>query len=110
MPLYQDAADASKLKPADASAQATGAVIGIALNGASDGQPVDYVFRDDDFDPGGTCVLGQTYVVSATAGAIALEADILTGEYLSPVGVGNASGNLTFDLTNATYWHGAAHA
>lgn len=80
-PVYKDTADSNKLKLADANASAATAVVeGIALNGASAGQPVQFVYQDDSFTPGGTLVVGETYALSATAGSLCPLADLTTGD------------------------------
>jgi hypothetical protein len=74
--LYIDATtNTLKLAQADGTA-AEAAAVGIAVNGASSGQPVIY-------QTGGDLALGTgtnavVYVVSATAGGIAPNADITT--------------------------------
>jgi hypothetical protein len=81
-PLYIDTANSNVLKLADANASAlTATVCGIALHGASSGQPLKYVYEDSTFTPGATLTVGQTYAVSATAGGIAPIADLTTGDY-----------------------------
>src|SRR2546430_2343743 len=76
--IYKDATDSKKLKLSDANlSAATAAVDGIALNAASSGQPVSYVFQDDAFTPGATLVVGETYVLSGTAGALCPVADLV---------------------------------
>lgn len=80
-PIYIDTADMNKLKLADANASAATAVVaGIALHGASAGQPLKYVVEDASFTPGATLTVGQVYVLSATAGGIAPVADLTTGD------------------------------
>ena len=71
-PLYADPTDSSKLKPADSDASvATATVVGIALNNASAGQPVNYVTQDPDFTTGAAgMAVGIAYALSPTAGAI----------------------------------------
>ena len=87
MALYSDTSDSNKLKAADANASATTAkVVGIALHGASSGQPLKYVVEDDDFTPGATLSLSAAaddgvYVLSGTAGGIAPIADLASGWY-----------------------------
>lgn len=93
MALYQDANDSKKLKPADAGSIAEAAVVGFALNGASSGQPVEYVSADDNLDIGATLVVGTVYVLS-DAGAIAPAADLANPDYVTVVGVGNSDTNL----------------
>lgn len=79
-PLYKDATDSSKLKPADADASlATANVVGIALNNAAAGQPVNYVTEDSDFQTGAAGMdIGAAYALGPGAGTIELVADIAT--------------------------------
>jgi|GEM_PF-484333 len=87
-PVYLDTADVDaknrpKAKLADANASATtAAVAGIALNGAASGQPLRYVYEDDDFTHGLTTPpVGTVVAVSATAGALCPVGDLTTGDY-----------------------------
>lgn len=82
-PLYIDASDSNKLKPCDADASTAAAnCVGIALNGASSGQPITYVTEDDDFTPGATLTTGLAYIVGATtAGDINPATDVSSGWY-----------------------------
>lgn len=95
-PVYLDSTDGYSVKPADASALTTAAVVGIALNGGADGQPIEYVTRDAALDLGATLTIGAVYVLSATAGAICPEADILTGEFITIIGVADAADSINF--------------
>jgi hypothetical protein len=79
MVLYEDSAASFVLKGAASGAVNTSNVVGIALNGGGIGQPITYVVEDDDFTVGATVVIGTTYVLSATAGLIALDSDIVAG-------------------------------
>lgn len=80
VPVYLDPAD-SRLKPADANGAApANTVKGITVNGAAAGQFVNYVTDDPDFTPGGALTPGTAYALSATAGAIAPIADLVTGD------------------------------
>lgn len=82
-PVYLDSAT-GKYKLADNNLSAAAAnAIGIALNGCSDGQPIQVVYDDDDFTPGATLTLGTIYVLSATAGGIAPSADLASGNYMA---------------------------
>ena len=80
--LYSDPSDSGKLKLADADASDTAArVVGIALHGASSGQPLKYVIEDPDFTPGATLSLSAAaddgiYILGATAGSITPVGDI----------------------------------
>ncbi len=79
--VYEDLSDNNDFKLADADGTAAqGAVAGITLNGAADGQPVEIVISDTGFTPGGTLVDGTLYVLSGTAGAIAPVADLAAGD------------------------------
>jgi hypothetical protein len=92
-PVYKDAAAGKVLKLADANAsQATAQCVGIAMQDAASGQIVQYVYEDDDFTPGGTVVVGETYLVGATtAGDIAPVADAATGWYITHLGIGKSA-------------------
>lgn len=86
-PVYLDTAE-NKWKLADNNVSALlagSAGLGIALCGASDGQPIA-VHQGGDINIGATLTVGETYLVSATAGAIAPIADISTN-YVSVLGV-----------------------
>ncbi len=74
---------------ADADAAATAAAAGIAVNGASDGQPIDFV-KFGDINPGGTVVVGELYMVSTTGGGIAPIIDLATGDFPTLLGIGTA--------------------
>jgi hypothetical protein len=77
--VYLDTTD-MKLKLADANGTAAQArVVGIALHGASNNQPLTYVYDDDDYTPGATVVNGTLYVLSANPGMIAPAADLAAG-------------------------------
>jgi hypothetical protein len=86
-PVYADATASSKLKAADADVLATSKAVGIALHGASDGQPLQYA-------TGGTLTFnavlaaGQVYVASTNAGGIAPVADMGSGDFVTVLGIG----------------------
>lgn len=87
-PIYLDSADLDaqnrgKAKLADANASATtAAVVGLAANSASAGQPIRYIEEDSDYTHGLTsATAGDVVVLSATAGALCPAADIATGYY-----------------------------
>lgn len=85
--VYEDSTDSNKFKLADANASAaTANCAGIALHGASSGQPLEIDEEDDDFTPGFTLDLSVAadsgvYVLSATAGGIAPMDDLAAGMY-----------------------------
>lgn len=69
--LYVDTSNGNVLKLYDANVSSPVNVFaGIALNAASTGQPVDYVFSDPTFTFGGTVLQGDTIWGSPTAGGI----------------------------------------
>lgn len=108
MPVYLDSTDANSVKPADASAQASAVVVGIALNGGADGQPIEYCTEDTALNVGATLAVGAVYVASATAGGIAPEADIGSGEYVTVLGVAMTPSALNF--STGVQMRGPAHA
>lgn len=96
--LYRAAAT-GKLLPADADS-ATAEVrtpVGIALNGAADGQPVDYIY-EGDVNLGATLTVGEIYVQSDTAGGIMPEGDLEAGDYVTVLGVASAANNLKMKI------------
>lgn len=96
MPVYSDATDSGKIKPADADAEASAAVVGIALNAAGDGQPVTYALPGSVINWGATLTKNTYYVVSTTAGGVAPSADLASGDYISLCCVGNGTAQAEF--------------
>lgn len=91
--LYLDVVT-NTYKLASATAEDTAAFAGVALCGASAGQPVVMAKTDADLDLGNQLSVGEVYVVSATAGAIAPASDLVAGNFVSLVGISNASDSL----------------
>lgn len=87
--VYYDSADGlMKLAEADSATAAARVPYGIALNGASNGQPLK-VQRGGQIDIGATVVDGTVYVLSGTAaGGIAPAADLTAGWFTSVIGIG----------------------
>lgn len=85
--VYEDTSDSNKLKLADNDASSTTSnPVGIALHGAASGQPLTYVYEDDDFTPGGTLSLSAAadtavYCLSSTAGGICPFDDLGASDY-----------------------------
>lgn len=90
---YLDSTDSNKAKLCDANAVATSAFKGIALNDAADEQPLT-LWTSGNLGVGTVLTIGEVYVVSATAGKIAVIADLLSGEYVTLIGVGSTTSNL----------------
>lgn len=96
--LYKDSTDSSHLKLADADAsQATAQLVGIALHGSLDGQPLKFQV-EGDCNPGATVAVGTTYVVSGTAGGIAPIADLASSDYTSILGIATTTSNIEIQL------------
>lgn len=86
-PVYKDANDSDKWKPADADAsQATAEAEGIAANSAADEQPLAIVKRGR-LETGATTVKGTVYVLSGNAGGICPAADLASGDWTTILAV-----------------------
>lgn len=85
--VYLDSSD-SKYKLADnnSGTAALRSPIGIALNGASDGQPL-VVLEEGLITIGATMTAGVAYYLSDTPGGICPVADLATGEYSVILGI-----------------------
>lgn len=95
--VYKLAAD-GLIHPADANDSAKYKAVGIALNGASVNQPIDYVEKSNDLDIGATLTIGTVYVLSATAGGVAPAADLTTGDYAVILGVATAADSMRVNI------------
>jgi predicted transcriptional regulator len=93
--LYKSSSD-SKLYKADSNDTAAKAVVvGVALNAASAGQPVDYAEKDAALELGATTVtVGTVYVLSPTAGKMMPVDDLATGDRVTVLGVGVATNKI----------------
>lgn len=92
--LYLDpATDTWRLADCDAASAEVRAVQGIALNGASAGQPLG-VQLGGDINIGATVTVNTVYILGATAGDIAPLSDLTTGWYLGVIGVAITTGRL----------------
>jgi len=101
MPVYKDASDSNKIKIADANdTAAKAAAVGIALNGASAGQPVAYQTAGV-INLGATLTVGTIYCVSDTAGSIMPHGDLSAGEYVSVLGTAITAANLQLKISNS---------
>lgn len=106
-PVYRSSTD-NLIYVADAQTNPAGAkaaVLGIALTGASASQPVK-IQTGGDINPGATVAIGQVYCLSATAGGIALESDLVSTDYVTILGVGQTATKMHLIL----YATGVAHA
>lgn len=89
--VYLDSTD-SRYKLADSNSGTAAArqPKGIALNGASAGQPIA-VQTSGDITIGGTLTAGATYMLSDTPGGICPDADVGSGEYVCLLGVAKST-------------------
>ncbi len=86
--VYRDATDGTyKLADCDDASAAVRNPRGIALNGASSGQPLA-IARKGDVTIGATMTAGLVYYLSPTAGQIGVVADVLSGD--DPIIIGQA--------------------
>lgn len=70
---------------------------GIALNGASDGQPLKIV-KSGDVTFNAALTAGVSYFLSPTAGGIAPRADVLTGDIVSSLGIARSTTVLALNI------------
>lgn len=100
--LYKDASasNALKLAQADGTAAEVDAV-GIALHGALSGQPVAYAKDESIINIGGTTSKATTYCVSATAGGVAPQADLVSTNRITTIGYAtDAVGTMVVKIRN----------
>jgi hypothetical protein len=96
--VYKDAADGKyKLADADSATAAAKAPRGIALNGASDGQPLS-IIRSGDVTIGATLTAGTAYYLSPVAGGIAPLADVASGDDVVLLGLAESASVLAVDI------------
>jgi hypothetical protein len=98
MAVYRDSAD-SKYKALDAGGS-DNAPAGIALNNASNGQPLA-IQTEGDINLGATLIVGECYCVSAAnAGKIAPIADVIAGNgnYIDILGLARDASTLAMNL------------
>ena len=99
--VYQDPSDLKwKLADCDAATAAERAVRGIALNGASNGQPLD-VLTEGDITLGAVMTAGIAYYLSKTAGGICPVADLTTGAYPTLIGIAKSTSVLSVKINES---------
>ena len=98
---YMDTANSNVAKLAQSDGTALeGTVKGIAMHGAASGQPI-ILAVSGDIDLGATLTVGETYVLSQTAGGVAPIGDLASGDYVSHIGIGTAADNLKISIVNS---------
>jgi hypothetical protein len=101
-PVYLDSVTTTlKLAQCDGTAAEADAV-GIALHAAGTGQPLVYAAQGAVINIGATTAKTTTYMVSATAGGVAPQADIITGGFrIVRLGYATATdGSFVVDIKN----------
>jgi hypothetical protein len=96
--VYKDTTTGKYIK-ADANSATAAArqARGIALNGASDGQPLT-IQKSGDITLGAVLVAGTDYYLSDTPGGVAPRADIGAGEYVCLLGLAKTASVLALDI------------
>ena len=91
--VYKDTTTSTwKLAQCDGTAAEAGASgIGIALTAGVSGQPGIVATQDVALDPGFTATKAVIYVVSATAGAIGIDADLVSTNRRTILGTGTTA-------------------
>ena len=74
---------------------------GIALNTGVAGQPCAVVSADTSLTIGATVTVGAVYVLSATPGGIAPVADLVSGDYVTILGVGVTASTIKLNLVSS---------
>lgn len=92
--VYLDTTD-NEYKLPDADAWTDTANVYMALNGASDGQPLT-VLQSGDVAMGSILTAGTAYYLSGTAGGIMPAADLTTGDEVVQVGIAKSATTLAF--------------
>lgn len=98
--IFEDNADARKLKLSEADATGKTNIDGIALNDAAVGQPVTFAVTDAELAIGATVAIGAILILSATPGGIAPAADAAIGMEVVIVGVGVGSNKVSCNFSS----------
>jgi hypothetical protein len=97
MAIYADGDDNGDLKACQADGTAAeAACVGIALNAASDGQPLSYLGKGS-INLGATLTIGTIYIVSDD-GAIAPSADAASSDFVTVLGIATTAALLDLDI------------
>jgi hypothetical protein len=97
--VYREASTGKyKLADADSATQEVQETGGMALCGASDGQPL-VILTEGDVALGSVLTAGSRYYLSSTAGAIEPEADLSTGEEINLIGLAKSATVLSVKIT-----------
>lgn len=88
-----------KLADNDSATAEVRSAHGVALHGASDGQPIAYA-TGGDIDAGATLTAGTDYYLSGTPGGICPRADVTTGDDPIRIGIAASTSVLTLDFAD----------
>lgn len=101
--IYKDTDDSNRLKKAVATSEKTAKVVGIALNGAAAGQPVQYAGSGKEVTVGTVATLqkGKILVLSNTAGKAMPAGDLSgsTGYYVTILGYAKTATVVALQIT-----------
>jgi hypothetical protein len=96
--VYKDSATKRYLlADADSATPDARFSLGVALNGAANGQPLAIV-TGGNVNPGAVVAVGTVYVQSDTPGGIMPAADLETGDYVTILGVGTTASNIALGI------------
>ena len=84
--VYLDEATTGEYLLADADGSGTTRTRGIALNSASDGQPLA-IIKEGLLTMNAVLTAGVSYFQSPVAGGIGARAEVLTGDYVTSLGI-----------------------
>jgi len=89
--VYLKASDSELYKAQADGTSAEATAVGIALHASADGQPLTYAAQGSTINIGATTAKTTTYVVSATAGGVAPQADLVSTNYITRLGYATAT-------------------
>jgi hypothetical protein len=99
-PAYKKAIDGLYYKADSNASLATAAALGVFITAAST-NGYALIVKSGSYLAGATLTVGETYVVSATAGGIAPLSDVTTGWYVTILGVASSTSTLALDIVRS---------
>jgi len=97
---FDDTTKTYKLADTDSATAAVRSPVGIALNGASSGQPL-MVLTGGDITLGAVLTAGVAYYLSGNAGGICPVADVAAGDYPVVLGMAKSTSVLSVHIVEA---------
>lgn len=95
--VYLKSSDSKIYKADNNVTSAEASCVGIALHAAAANQPITYAIDTAVVNMGATLTVGETYIVSSTAGGVAPVADVSTN-FVTHLGVALTAANLSLKL------------